>query len=56
MLTDAAATVGASLFPGSGSWTSVSDRKQKSNPAAVNPRAVLDAVAALPISTWNYTA
>lgn len=56
MFTNIAATSGARLFAGSGSWTSMSDRAVKSNVAAVDPRAVLDAVAALPISTWNYNA
>ncbi|MBP7602247.1 MAG: tail fiber domain-containing protein [Thermoflexales bacterium] len=56
MYTNSAATVGARLLPGSGSWTSVSDRALKANIAAVDPRAVLEAVAALPVSTWNYTA
>jgi hypothetical protein len=55
MFTNAGATVGARLAPGSGSWTSVSDRNLKANTATVNPRAVLAAVAALPVSTWNYT-
>lgn len=56
MFTNAGATTGARLFAGSGSWTSMSDRAVKSNVAAVDPRAVLEAVAALPVSTWNYNA
>jgi hypothetical protein len=47
-------TTGVFLAPGDGSWTSVSDRNAKENLAPVNPRAVLDKVAALPLSTWNY--
>jgi hypothetical protein len=45
---------GATLLPGSGSWTSLSDRNAKENFAPVNAESVLDKVAALPLSTWNY--
>ncbi len=51
---NSAATTGVSLAPGGGSWTDVSDRNVKDNVAPVAPEAVLDKVAALPISTWNY--
>jgi len=47
-------TAGASLSPGSGSWSSLSDRKVKANFAAVDSRQLLARVLALPISTWNY--
>jgi hypothetical protein len=46
--------VGAELLPGSGSWSSMSDRNAKTNLAAVDPRDVLARVASLPIGTWNY--
>ena len=46
--------VGAELLPGSGSWSSMSDRHAKTNVASVNPRDILDRVARLPIGTWNY--
>jgi len=44
------------LAPGGGSWSSVSDRESKENLEPVDPRAVLERVCALPISTWNYKA
>jgi len=47
-------TVGAYLAAGGGSWTSISDRNAKENFQPVNPRGVLEKVAALPMSTWNY--
>jgi hypothetical protein len=47
-------SAGVTLAPGGGSWNNVSDRNMKANFAAVNPRAVLRGVLALPISTWNY--
>jgi trimeric autotransporter adhesin len=37
-----------------GTFVSSSDRNLKENFAQINPRAVLDKVAALPISSWNY--
>lgn len=37
-----------------GTFVSASDRNQKENFRDINPREVLDKVAALPISEWNY--
>ena len=51
---DSGPMVGAELLPGSGSWSSMSDRNTKTNVAAINPRDVLARVARLPIGTWNY--
>jgi len=45
---------GATLTSGSGTWGSYSDRNAKTNCVPVDPQAVLDKVAALPIATWNY--
>jgi hypothetical protein len=47
-------TAGATLAPGGGAWTSVSDRNAKENFAPVDTAEVLAKVAALPLSTWNY--
>jgi len=48
------AMAGAVLPAGSGSWSSVSDRNAKENFEAVDGRQVLERVAAMPISRWNY--
>jgi hypothetical protein len=45
---------GVILQPGSGSWSSMSDRKAKDDFAAVNLQSVLAAVTTLPITTWSY--
>jgi len=45
---------GAFLAPGDGSWTAMSDRNAKENVQSVDARGVLEKVAALPVSTWNY--
>ena len=42
------------MAPGGGSWTSVSDRNAKENFKPVNATEVLEKVAALPLSNWNY--
>lgn len=47
-------TAGVSLAPGGGSWSSLSDRNAKSNLQPVDSREILDRVAQMPISTWNY--
>ncbi len=49
-------TTGARLSAGSGTWASLSDRNVKENIAPVDPQAVLEQVAQLPIATWNYKA
>ncbi|MCS6911400.1 MAG: tail fiber domain-containing protein, partial [Anaerolineales bacterium] len=54
MYTNAAANVGVMVMPGSGTWSSISDRAAKENFADVNEREILERVAALPIQTWNY--
>lgn len=54
--TNANLTSGASLAPGSGSWSSLSDRAVKTGLVAVNPKAVLDRLAAMPIYEWSYQA
>jgi uncharacterized small protein (DUF1192 family) len=52
--TNATNTVGATLAPGSGTWASASDRNLKTDVARIDDAAVLDKVAALPISRWSY--
>jgi trimeric autotransporter adhesin len=47
-------SAGVHLAAGSGSWTSMSDRNMKEEFAPVDSRAVLEKVAALPITTWKY--
>lgn len=47
-------SAGVTLPAGGGSWNNLSDRNMKQNFAAVDPRAILRGVLALPISTWNY--
>jgi hypothetical protein len=49
-----APSAGVSLAPGSGSWSSISDRDAKTDLAAVDPRAILERVAKLDIATWRY--
>ncbi len=55
LYTNSAATVGASLYPGSGSWSVISDRNLKENFASVNNRDILARLASIPVQTWNYT-
>ena len=47
-------SAGVSVAAGSGSWTSMSDRNAKENFESIDAQAVLEKVAALPLSTWNY--
>jgi len=47
---------GVTLAPGSGTWSSLSDRNAKENFTAANAREILDKVAALPLASWNYKA
>jgi hypothetical protein len=52
--TNAAATVGAQLAAGSGTWASLSDRNAKTNIVPLDDATVLQRVASLPISRWSY--
>jgi hypothetical protein len=47
---------GVVLQPGSGSWTSLSDRDSKENLKLINGREVLEQLDSIPIATWNYKA
>jgi len=49
-------TTGVNLAPGSGSWSTLSDRAVKTAFAPLDDDAVLAKVAALPVSEWSYTA
>jgi hypothetical protein len=49
-------TAGATLAAGSGTWGSLSDRDAKANFQAVDSDDVLERVAELEITTWNYKA
>ena len=46
---------GVSLAPGSGTWSSLSDRNVKSGIVPVSDDDILARVASLPISEWSYT-
>lgn len=54
--TNANLTTGASLAPGSGSWSSLSDRAVKTSLVPVNAGMVLERLAAMPIYEWSYQA
>ena len=49
-------STGVTAAPGSGSWSSTSDRNVKANFSLVDARDVLQRLAQIPISTWNYKA
>ncbi len=54
--TNSGLTAGAYLSAGGGSWNTVSNRDLKGNLAPVDARELLNRLAAIEISTWNYTA
>jgi hypothetical protein len=45
---------GVRLAPGSGSWSSLSDRNAKSNIVPADPHEILTQLMSVPISTWSY--
>jgi hypothetical protein len=49
-----AATAGVQLLAGSNAWGVLSDRDSKANFASVDARLVMEKLARIPISTWNY--
>ncbi|MBX7093201.1 MAG: tail fiber domain-containing protein [Flavobacteriales bacterium] len=52
--TDPLNTMGVVLFPGSGSWSSISDSTKKRNIQLVNPESVLVLVRSVPVYFWSY--
>jgi hypothetical protein len=55
LYSNAAATAGVKLAPGSGAWASLSDRNMKTAVVPLDDAAILAKIAALPVSTWSYT-
>lgn len=53
-VSNVAGNSGVQLPAGGGAWQSLSDRHAKDNFREVNPREVLEQVAAMPVTTWNY--
>jgi trimeric autotransporter adhesin len=49
-----APAAGVELAPGSGAWSTLSDRAVKADILAVDPRTILARLAAVPITTWRY--
>jgi hypothetical protein len=47
-------TAGVTVPAGGNAWAALSDRNSKANFAAVDTRAVMEKLAQIPISTWNY--
>ena len=50
------ATAGVQVAAGGSAWSVLSDRDSKANFASVDARWVMEKLAAIPISTWNYRA
>jgi hypothetical protein len=48
-------TSGVRLSPGSGTWSSLSDRHMKTGIVQVDDSRILDKLASLPVSEWSYT-
>ena len=56
LFSNSAATLGAQLSANATSWSVMSDRDAKENFAPVDTGAVLDRLAGLPLTEWNYKA
>jgi len=54
LYSNAAASSGVKLAPGSGAWSMLSDRTMKNDITPLNDAAILAKVAALPVSEWSY--
>lgn len=54
LYTNATMTSGVSLAAGSGTWSSLSDKNLKENLQVVDSQSLLENLAKIPISTWNY--
>jgi hypothetical protein len=54
VFTNQGLTSGVEITAGGGSWSAVSDRRKKENFEALNIESVLQKVAQLPLTSWNY--
>jgi hypothetical protein len=54
IFSDTNSTAGVELPPGSGSWSTLSDRHAKRGFAPVDARDVLERLTDLPLQTWSY--
>ena len=54
LYSNAAQSAGVSLAPGSGTWSSLSDRNAKRDIVGVDDGRILAKLAALPVSEWSY--
>jgi hypothetical protein len=52
--TNTALTSGVSLAAGGGSWSTLSDRRMKTNIRKVNYNTILQGVKSVPVYTWSY--
>jgi hypothetical protein len=52
--TDSLNTMAVTLAPGSGSWSTISDRNKKENFSELNYETILDGINKLNIKRWNY--
>ena len=53
-LTSGASSAGVSLAAGTSAWAVLSDRNAKTDITPVDPRDVLERLAAMPVSTWRW--
>ena len=53
-LSDTNGSSGVELAPGSGAWSSLSDRNAKRNFVPIEPRQILEKLVAVPIQQWSY--
>lgn len=54
VFTNQGLTSGVEISAGGGSWSAVSDRRKKENFEALNTENILQKVAQLPLTSWNY--
>ncbi len=54
LFSNAGATMGAALMPNATAWSALSDRNAKENFAPIDAAEILEKLAALPLTAWNY--
>jgi hypothetical protein len=56
LFSDSGLTLGAQLLPNATAWSALSDRNAKENFEPINTIEILEKVAGLPLTAWNYKA
>ena len=54
LFSNSSLTTGVTVAPGGGSWTTISDRRKKEHFQSIDVESILQKIAVMPVTKWNY--